>query len=557
MNMYKKTMIKTALAAFALILSATACDDLLDTPPSDLLGSDGFYQTPSQSEQGIIGVYADLRYLSDDEYLLLSECRSDNVWANPQTNGLREYSEIATFRAGNDLTTINSAWNRLYKVIYDANVALAKIPACDFGTYTAMKDQFLGEAYFLRAWAYFELVRLFGNVPIIDSPMSPSEVKEIGQSSPREVYDNIIVPDLTTAIAKLPLRTAMVDSKNASAASSGRADLVAARAMLARVYMTMAGFPLNDASATALAETELKAVIAYSESNGDKFWAPDSTAWRTQWMPAATYYNKYSVFAIQYRIGGTGNPALFNFSPALPPTYTSRRIFGNEIWLEKSLMYEFDKTYTVNGVTRKDARGIGYSVLTGYAAEPNYPAYSQATEQLELADGTEVDVYTRSMFYKYLPTKRKITALGLSLDAETGMKDDYDWGVNLPIIRYEDILLMYAEILTTKDVTGAMAIVNRIRQRAGCTAESASSAAEALAFVKNERRVELMGEGVRWFDQVRWNEWQSGTIAKFNRYNNPDGTDVSDVKAGRYLYAIPLNQLNVSPGLYQQNEGYN
>ena len=71
----------------------------------------------------------------------------------------------------------------------------------------------------------------------------------------------------------------------------------------------------------------------------DKFWAPDSTEWRKQWMPDATYYNKYSIFAIQYRSGGTGNPALFEFSPGLPPTYTGQRIFGNELYLEKSLMY--------------------------------------------------------------------------------------------------------------------------------------------------------------------------------------------------------------------------
>ena len=78
-----------------------------------------------------------------------------------------------------------------------------------------------------------------------------------------------------------------------------------------------------------------------------------------------------------------------------------------------------------------------------------------------------------------------------------------------------------------------------------------------LELVKRERRIELMGEGVRWFDQVRWNEWKSGTINKFNRYNNPDGTNVSDVRDGCYYYPIPMNQINVRPGFYTQNEGYN
>lgn len=548
--------IKNILAASVFLFAATSCDDFLETPPSDLLSSEGFYQTPSQSEQGLIGVYAGLRYMANDEYLYLSECRSDNTWVEPLTNGLRDYCEIGTFRAGNDLSTINSAWNRWYKLIYDANVALVKIPDCDFGSNNAMKEQFLGEAYFLRGWAYFELVRLFGNIPIIDYPMSPSEVKNVAQSTTREVYDKIIIPDLTTAKAKLPLSANMVNSSNAFIPKSGRADQIAAQAMLARVYMTMAGFPLNDNSALSLAETELKAVINYSENNGDKFWAPDSTEWRKQWMPADEYYNKYSVFAIQYRNGGTGNTAIFNFGPALPPTYTGRRIFGNSFWVEKSLMYEFDRTYMVNDETRTDARGHGYSIITGYEAEPNYPEYSQSIEKLTLGDGSVVDVFTRTIFYKYLPSMRKIDALGLSIDAEGNMIDDDDWAVNYPVIRYEDMLLMYAEILSTKDISGAMAIVNRIRERAGCSPETASSSTEALEFVKRERRIELMGEGVRWFDLVRWNEWQSAITNMFDRYNNPDGIDKSNVKNGRYLYAIPLNQLNVKPGFYTQNEGY-
>ena len=540
-----------------IVITGQSCNDFLDTPPADLLNSDGFYQTPAQCEQGIIGIYAALRNLSNLEYLYLSECRSDNMWVQPVTDGYREYSEIGTFRAGNDITTINDAWNTWYNVIYNANVALTKIAACDFGNKESIKDQFLGEAYFLRGWAYFELVRLFGNIPIIDSPMSPDNVKNVAQSSSADVYQKIIIPDLTAAESKLPYSSAMVNNKNESIAKAGRADKIAAQAMLGRVYMTMAGFPLNDNASLNLAETKLKSVISYSESNNNKYWAPDSTEWRKQWMPTTDYYNKYSIFAIQYRSGGSGNPAIFNFSPQLPPTYTTIRIFGNSIYVEKSLMYEFDKLYPNNGKNYRDARGYNYTILTGYDAEPNWPKYSQTKENLQLPDGTTVSVLTTSMFYKYLPSKRKITALGMSMDVETGMKDYNDWPVNLPIIRYEDVLLMYAEILAGKnDISGAMSIVNKIRNRAGCSSESATTAADALNFVKRERRIELAGEGVRWFDLVRWNDWQNAITSKFDRYNNPDGTDKNNVKEGRYLYPIPLNQMNVKPGLYKQNLGY-
>jgi len=533
-----------------------SCKKELNVPPSDLLDAAGSFQTPAKSEQGIIGIYSGLRNLANDEFLYMSEVRSDNVWVTPLTDGLREYAEIGTFRAGDDIATFNNVWNEWYKVIYNANVALEKIPDCDFGENTKLKDQFLGEARFLRGWAYFELARLFGNIPKIDKVMMPAQVKEVPQSSAKDILDSIVVPDLKEAIEKLPVASQMTDNTNNSLAKSGRADKIAAEAMLGRVYMTMAGFPFNDASALPLAETELKSVIDYAKSNGNMYWAPDSTEWRKQFMPTEDYYNKYSVFAIQYRTGGTGNTAIFNFSPALPPSYTSRRIFGNSIFVEKTLMHQFDKTYTSGKTTHLDARGYGYSILAGFDAEPNFPAYSKTTDTLKVDGGDVVNVLTRTMFYKFMASKRKIAALGMSFDPEAEMKDDNDWGVNLPVIRIEDVMLMYAEILSAKNVNAAMEIVNKIRERAGCTPKTASSAAQALAYVKEERRIELMGEGVRWFDLVRWNEWRSAITTKFDRYNNPDGTDKSNVKEGRYLYPIPLAQMQVKPGFYTQNTGY-
>lgn len=232
----------------------------------------------------------------------------------------------------------------------------------------------------------------------------------------------------------------------------------------------------------------------------------------------------------------------------------NRRIFGNEIYVEKSLMYEFDKIYSDG---KKDGRGNGFSVLTGYEAEPNYPAYTNTKEKLILEDGSQVDVYTKSMFYKFMPSKRKIAELGMSLTPEVTMKDDNDWPVNLPILRLEDMMLMYAELLVEEGkIMEAVAYVNDIRKRAGCDEVNTVSAADALKLIKRERRIELMGEGVRWFDLVRWGEWQTEIQSLFDSYHNPDGTDKNNVKTGRYLYPIPLNQLNVTPGLYKQNEGY-
>jgi len=543
----------TNILTVALLMATSCSDDYLNMPPVDRLTSDGFYQTPAQSEQGIVGVYADLRYIADYEYLFMSEFRSDNIWINPNTDGFREYCEISAFRAGNDIVTFNNAWNAWYKVIYDANVALRKITDLDFGANEAFKNQLLGEAYFLRGWAYFELARLFGNIPIIDRPVSPNEALAIEQSSARDVYEQIVAPDLLKAKELLPLDKDMQNSAGTKISGGVRADRIAAQAMLGRLYITMAGFPVNDASKASLAKTELKEVIDFSTANGNKYWAPDSLEWQKQWM--AENNNKYTIFAIQYRTGGVGNPAIFNMGAGVPPSYTSFPAFTKsvpDICVEKSLVYEFLKVQTTG---KMDARGLNQSILMGYDAEPNWPAREPQYDVLY--PGSDVNVAINAMFYKFMNTKVRRAALGYTDNIETDMKDGNDWPVNQPVIRLEDVMLMYAELLA-KDGSAAeaIAIVNRIRARAGCDAVSAATGDEALAAVKNERRLELMGEGVRWFDLVRWNEWQQAVINMYDRYHNPSGTSKDNVKDGRYLYPIPLNQMNIKPGLYKQNEGY-
>ena len=531
-----------------MLLAMTSCESYLDQPPVDLLSSNGFYQTTSQATQGVLGVYADLRYATDQTYYHMSEVRSDNAWVNPEPNGQRDYSDIGCFRAGAENTMYESAWSMWYKVIYDANVAIQKISAATYDN-AAVQEQLLNEARFLRGYAYFELARLFGNVPMVLEPSSPSVVNGLAQTDARTIINEVVIPDLQAGL-NLPEKGKILDATGKAVPTQGRADKTAAAAMLARVYMTLAGFPFNESSAVAQAKTYLSQVLAKKAD----YWAPDITEWRKQWTP--DYNNKYSVFAIQYRTGGTGNTGIFNIVKSLPPSYTAGvgvRLFGNDIFVEKTLRHEFDIVYSGGN---KDLRGEGWSLLDGYAAEANTPAYSNSKEKIAWIPGSEDSVYTASMFYKPLPSKPKMDALGLSM-SYSDLKDYNDWPCNFPVIRIEDMMLLNAEIMCAEgNASGAIAVVNEIRQRAGCDPVSASSADEALKLVKNERRLELMGEGVRWFDEVRYGTWKQDIIDMFARYNNPNGTSPSNVADGRYLYPIPQNQMAITPGLYQQNAGY-
>ena len=168
------------------------------------------------------------------------------------------------------------------------------------------------------------ILNFAASVPMVVEPSSPSVVNGMAQTDAQTVINEVVIPDLKEAL-NLPDRGKVVNGVGTAVPDQGRADKTAAAAMLARVYMTLAGFPYNDASATAQAKTYLQQVLAKKSD----YWAPDITEWRKQWTP--DYNNKYSVFAIQYRTGGTGNPGIFNIVKSLPPSYTNGvgvRLFG-------------------------------------------------------------------------------------------------------------------------------------------------------------------------------------------------------------------------------------
>lgn len=538
--------ISKILIVGGILASLCACDDYLDESPKDLLGTDKFYTTAAQSEQGILGVYADLRMVTDYEYLELSELRSDNMWAQPQPNGQRDWSDIKHYRGTSALDTYENTWNTWYKVIYDANVALSKIPNVTYDN-EAIKQQNLNEAHFLRGYAYFELVRLFGNVPVITEPVTPSAANGVGQTSGTEVINNVVIPDLEQAL-NLPDKGSIVNAQGVAVPQEGRADQTAAQAMLARVYTTLAGYPFNDASATAKAKQYLDLVLAKK----NKYWAPNMDEWRKQWMPSTSYYNKYSIFAIQHRSGGSGNPALFNMLPSLPTSYTTIRIFGNEVWMDKTLRAMFGSLTESN-----DERALGYTILDGYDQEPNFPAYTNITDTVHL-NGQVVESYTRSMMYKFFPSKHKLSSLGMTFDESqlVGSQSYLDWPVNFPVLRIEDMMLLRAEIYVNEgDIASAMDLVNQIRTRAGVEAVPASGIDKntAMNYVERERRLELACEGVRWFDEIRLGNWYQTTLNQLHSYNDPAGTDASNIKQGKYLCPIPSNQMQIKPGTYTQN----
>ena len=535
--------IKYALLTLGAVFALSSCQSFLTTPPVGSLSPDGFYDSQAHVEQGVLGVYSILRDIELNQYLLLSEERSDNMYVDPQANGIRSCSEVSNFRYDNSMSDLNSLWASWYSLINNANSVLENSAETPFSD-ESLRGQFNGELYFLRGYAHFELARIFGNVPIVDHVLSVAESQELGQSSATEVIAAAI-NDLKKAEELLPYENALKDSKGAAVGGAGRADKVVAEAMLARVYMTLKGYPYNDASAKANAKSYLEKVLNYSTSNGDKYWAPTITEWKKQWLTDPSIANKYQIFSIQHTLNNGNGLTGSESGTSLTQEYLPKGSGGGAMtpaYIDALLRYDY--------VKNEDPRGLGDYFMDGYKA---YGAtttdYSNREVSVKLEDGSTVTSYAYSINTKYLPFQQKHTAVGMTFDYD----DLGGWPVNFPVIRLEDMMLLYAEILAEDgDSTGALAQVNRIRRRAGIP----EATGDAMKAVKNERRLEFFLEGIRWFDEVRYNEWEACTRAHYARYTDVDGgagVAVENIKTGRYLSPIPQNQLNAVPGLYQQN----
>lgn len=549
--------IKNIILLASAVVSLGSCTKYLNSAPVDRLSPDGFYSSPAHVEEGVLGVYSKVRSIENDQYMIFSNDRSDDKFVNPLINGIRTCSEVAFLRFDYTTGEVSSLWSNWYSLIFNANTVLENMEAVEFPD-EAVKNQFKGELLFLRGWAHLELGRTYGSVPVVTKVLSVDESKTLGQSEPAEVIAAAI-KDLKDAESLLPYEADMKNSKGNKIGGQGRADKVVAEAMLARAYMTLRGFPYNDASATANAKTYLEKVLNYSTSNGNKYWAPTFEDWARMFLTDPSLANKYQIFSIQHT-KTAGTPMTGSSGVGIGGAdedgveYLPKGGGGSlmsEAWIDMSMWYE----YTIT----KDKRGYGFAFLDGYKAFGATTTDYSNIESEFTYEGKKVKGYERSIITKWCPYHQKREKYGVVWDDTI---DGTSWAINFPILRLEDMQLYYAELLVAEGkIADAMGYVNKIRARAGVEAvPTGCSAADALNYVKRERRLELFMEGTRWFDEVRYGEWEAKTLEKFHRHDNHGvncgGIAPENVIAGRHFIPIPFSQMAAVPGLYKQNEGW-
>jgi len=522
MATYKTFFCKTLLVG--MLLTLVSCEDWLEIESPANRTTNDFYKTPSQAEQALLGIYNGLMPLP--EYtLLMSDGRSDDVWTEPATDKPRDYVDISIFNPNiYTISTLNSAWSAYYKIIARANLFLEKIEELEFEEGEVnVKSTFMAEARFLRAYSYFELVRYFGRVPISLKSLDSDEAMNIPQSEPEETYEQVNIPDLEYAIENMK---EVAYNSTGGIAEAGRATNIAAKALLGRVYVTMAGFPLYDLSKAGSAKTILKEVIDYADSNG-KYWAKDGEEWKRIWV--SDNDNKYHIFEIQYVAEKDyGNPIVYLMAPHLGTDYVGIQMSGNSISPSDTLTDIFKNKADVRYAASIEDKKGGY-------------------------------------FSKFFEHKIKRKELGYS-DIDAQIVDRTYFPINYPLIRLEDVMLMYAELAGPKDNT-AVEVVNRIRVRAGLsTLTDAQKTEQGFdKCVDEERRRELCVEGIRWHDLVRRNQYREALKAKFMRKATDENGLVvrphiavyaENVREGTYLYPIPDKQMKAREGLYEQNPAY-
>jgi starch-binding outer membrane protein, SusD/RagB family len=487
----------------------SACDKKLDQNPISQQATATFYTNQNDFIQGINAAYSGLRTWPD-RMLNLSETRSDNLYA-VSDGGVREWEGINGFHktiAGNSYVT--EAWSGNYSGIFKVNTFLENLSlkGADVIPNRALRTRLEAEAKFLRGFYYFDLVRWFGQVPLVEKTLTPAEALQVGRSAVSDVY-GLILSDLKFAADSLP-------EAYTAAADKGRATKYAAKGMLALVYMTRSG-PTYGIKGPGLGVDEWSQALTLLNEiiNSNKY------TFGTNYNDIFAYdkeNNGEVIFDVQYSTGST--PVVGATFPWLlvPDNWFTSPSIGKTA--QGGLTIRPVSNDLLNSYTTGDKRKA-FSIQTGYT-------YSGGAE-------------TRSFFKKYV-------------DVSKTPANRLDWPINFIALRYTDVLMMKAECIlngasgTQADVDG---IVNQVRNRAGLL----PVANVTLPQLMEERRKEFAAEGSRWHDLIRSN-LVTTVMPKWDEKEDVANA-VQPFQTNYILYPVPQSELDVKPGLYEQNLGYN
>jgi starch-binding outer membrane protein, SusD/RagB family len=464
----KTIKFKYIFCGIALAIMGSCSEDFVTTAPKGKLDSDSYYSNESQTYAALVGVYDPMRKNTGgfENMVAMLNAGSDDFWAGGGSStdgqGIQNFSSHSL----SSILIPASYWNDHYQGIYRANVLISKLPTASMSD--AVRARFAAEAKALRALYYFNLVRMFKNIPLILEPLVANDIFTPEQAKPEDVYAQI-EKDLKEAIPVLP-------GTVPATTEAGRMTKGGAQALLGKVYL----FNGKKAEAAAVL-AEVNGTPGGTNQYGNKLLAKFSDLWVT-----ANKYNTESLIEVGHSSAGNSDWGFWG----------SGRDEGNSL---NVMVGPRSYTKTANSDAPDLPSGWSFSVPTQklYDAMKNDPRFAatildiKALKAAGKADYIAANQDTGYFLNKFLPRMSDVRTGGGAAEL--------NYRQNSYIIRLADTYLMEAEALGSG--ARAQALLDAVRARVGLT-----SVPVTLAAIKNERRMELAGEGHRFFDLVRWGD---------------------------------------------------
>jgi hypothetical protein len=484
------------------VLTFVGCQDFLTVIPDSTYSESGGYKSQSDFEQAIAGVYAAHQSMYQSNTtgtVYMWLMRSDESNVIIPQSPPGYIGGIERFIDDASNGTHAGNYASYYRIINRCNVILDKIDNITF-TNENLKKYIKGEAMAHRAFSYWMLGWEYGGVPLIKKVTTVEETKTIARSTQQETFA-YAEEDFIGAIALLP-------SAKWTGKDLGRLTKYSTMGILSRMYMFKKEYakakPLLEGiinSGLFNMEADYKNCFSESKENGVE------RLWEIQFMGGQLGEGQQLTSGMLPEGGLNPTVSIYGFSSA--PMISEDMI----------LAYE-------TGDLRKDISCVTNIKYNGITDTKNY--------------------FIRKFHYADV----------------TPPKANNDWGVNIPVLRYTDVKLMYAEVLNEEGYSStgeAFKIINDVRKRAGLTALTATTTPDQTAFrnaIMQERRVEFAFEGLRWFDLIRW-----GTaMTVMNNFLSKPAQDGGTfrMKEHQILFPIPFDELNryQDTKILWQNPGY-
>jgi hypothetical protein len=556
--------------AVVLTLGFTSCESFLDTENLMEKNTGNYPQTLVDAQQTVAGIYNSLSLVNANphrSFLFVAELASDDRLGGGGVNDRVWQAEDLLLNS--EPSMLDQFWVDRYAGIRRANAAIQNLGNCTGYDSDEQKNQMIGEAYFLRAFYYYELVSLFENIPLLTEPVAENKP----QASPDEVWGQI-VDDLITAIGLLA-------NKPFGYVETGHADKWAAEALIARAFLFYTGFyNKSDVQLPSGGTITKQDIIAYVDdcvnNSGYSLVADYRNLWaytnrltkedyvytkgkNLEWVEDDNKINPETLFAIKFSKfadwgttigysngfalffgvrGGQAAANTFPFGPGWGAGPVAPNLWTD--WINEN-PDDLRREASISNIrTELDPLGFAKGGWADWVQETDYYAKKSAPISSKRTDGSYTETFEQDMYDH--------TSVNFQL---SNIHD-------LVLIRFADVLLMQSEL--KEDPTG----INRVRQRAGLEPIPGYS----LEALQKERRWELAFEGVRWNDIRRWGiaeqalDKQKGQPVYYAA--NPE-TNVSANDGGGYavryretrgFFPIPERQISLSGGVYKQNEGW-